>query len=154
MTVPAPRSWLPSELWFGEIAKHLIETGCIDAVKALRLVSCEWYQRLPMEKVYLATVTQHGWALYRVPEEHRTYALCLVAVTQDGGALEYVPLEHRTYELCLAAGTQYGWALEYVPEEHLTYELCMAAVTQCGMALRYVPAELREGIERVVKNKK
>ena len=53
--------------------------------------------------IYLAAVTNHGWALLHVPNEYITQDICLVAVTNNGLALKYVPKEYRTHDICLTA---------------------------------------------------
>ncbi len=86
------------------------------------------------DNAYVAkiTVTDHGDVLCHVPDEHKTYELCLIAVSQCCNALQCVPEKHKTYELCLIAVTNNGTALRYVPEIHRTPELCLAAITKNG----------------------
>jgi len=93
--------------------------------------------------ICLDVVKKNGGALNYVPEEFRTYELCLEAVAAEAYdsdyALNYVPNKHRTEELCLVAVKKAGWALEFVPEELKTYELCLEAVKNAGYSLKYVP---------------
>jgi hypothetical protein len=99
----------------------------------------------------LEAVQEHGLMLEFVPEELRTYEICLAAVQahphRSGCLLRFVPEELRTYEICLAAVQKDGFSLQFVPEKLRTYEICLAAVQahphRSGCLLRFVPEELR-----------
>lgn len=61
---------------------------------------------------HLTAVKNNGDALQDVPDELKTYDMCLLAVSRsEGEALEHVPEQYKTYELCLEA-------LEYAQESH------------------------------------
>jgi Domain of unknown function (DUF4116) len=84
------------------------------------------------------SIPQNGDALEYVPEEYKTYELCLLAVQQNGRALYYVPEEYKTPELCSSAIKQDGQALYNVPENKRTPDLYLLAVQQNGMTLEFV----------------
>jgi hypothetical protein len=56
--------------------------------------------------------------------------------------LECVPEQLKTYELCLEAVKNKGYALKDVPEQFKTYKLCLEAVKNNGNALEYLPKKL------------
>ena len=65
--------------------------------------------------------------------------------------LKYVPEELRSYYVCLAAVKADCYALEYVPIEHRDRNMCIAAVKPRGSALEYVPKELREEVKLMAR---
>ncbi|MDR2719167.1 MAG: DUF4116 domain-containing protein [Treponema sp.] len=120
-----------------------------DEKKALSLVKKDGMaledvpEELKTYNVCLEAVRNFGLALSNVPEKHKTAELCLEAVRQEGFALEDVPEELRTAELCFEAVRNDGIALFDVPEKYKTAELCLKAVRQEGFALTTVPEELK-----------
>ena len=88
-----------------------------------------------------------------IPENHKTYKLCLEAVKEWGcfhlktghgkHALCYIPEKHKNNELYLAAVRKDGRALEYIDKQYITYELCLEAVKQTGYAIQAAPEEYR-----------
>jgi len=67
----------------------------------------------------------------------------LKAVRNNAMALAAIPEEQRTFELCVEALQNYklralGMVLEYVPEKFKTKELCFEAVREDGHALTFV----------------
>ena len=95
------------------------------------------------EKEAWEAVRKDGWSLHHVPEELKTYKLCLAAIKQQGLVLRKVPKALRTPELCLAAVKEYGLAFRYVPKALKTPELCLIAVKDEGTELRHVPEALK-----------
>ena len=65
--------------------------------------------------------------------------------------LNIVPENNRTYELCMEAIKNHGNALQFVPEHHKTYELCWEAVKNKESALQWVPEQLKNGIKSIGK---
>lgn len=100
-----------------------------------------------LKALYFAAVKNEGLNLQYVPNEQRTFELCLVAIKQDVCAFQYVPQKIKTSEFCIIAFQQCGYAdwsaLEFVPEELKTPELCRIAIQQSGCALEFVPDELK-----------
>jgi Domain of unknown function (DUF4116) len=112
-------------------------------------------------------IKQNGRVLQLVPEDYRTYELCLMAVQQYGRALQFVPLDlkskcidalqeessfaskssscgdEETPKLCRIAVEQDGMALIHVPEEHITLELYNIAIQQNGWTLQFVPEKYK-----------
>jgi len=87
----------------------------------------------------LAAMYYNGYALLAVPEHLKTAEMCMMAVKNTGYALAYVPESIKTHELCLIAVQTIGYALKYVPESIKTYEMCLIAVQTIGWMLHYVP---------------
>ena len=87
-----------------------------------------------------------GERLSNIPQEYRTYEMCLEAVRRNGITLCCVPRDLRSYEICLYAVKQYGYVLSYVPIKYRDYGMCLTAVKSSGFAIDYVP--------RVYLNKK
>jgi hypothetical protein len=84
------------------------------------------------EEEWLALVGYEGNRLRYVPEESKTYKLCLAAVKHTGPTITYVPRDHMTPELCLAAVQQSGIVLRSIPNELKTPEICLAAMKNGG----------------------
>lgn len=96
-------------------------------------------------------ITRNGWELAKLPQEERTYEICLMAVKRaphrsgsNESILRQVPQQHLSYELCMAAVQQDGDALRDVPSEFRNRELCLTAVKQSYNALPDVPRVLRD----------
>lgn len=79
---------------------------------------------VPEEELWLKTIKRNGLNLRFVPEEFKSYEMCLAAVEQNGLALEFV--EEQTEELCLAAVEENGLALKFV--KHQTYDIFTSAI--------------------------
>ena len=109
-----------------------------------------WTDIPTASKQWMKNVIRDGWALQYIPEEHRSYDMCLHAVKQCGWTLQFVPEEHRSYDLCLSAVEQNGGTLKYVPMEHRSYDLCLSAVQQDRCALYFVPMEHRSKIKEAL----
>ena len=57
----------------------------------------------------------------------------------DSGSFEYVPDEHKTYELCLAAAQHSGSSVKNLPEEYYSEELCLAIVQHSSANFDTIP---------------
>ena len=72
--------------------------------------------------------------LERIPMEHRTEELCLIAVKRNKedavNFMFHVPEKVKTYELCLAAVTRDSASFKFVPEELRTKEMSLAYIKQ------------------------
>ena len=110
-------------------------------------------------KIYISSV------LGLIPENMRTFEICLKEVKNNTFALRYVPENMKTYELYLnlAKGTDLFFfpenmrtpeiciealknnrrALQYLPESMRTPEICMEAVKNNGYSLQYVPESMK-----------
>ena len=123
---------------------------CLEAVKknggALNYVPEELKTYELCLEAVAAEAYDSDYALNYVPEKHKTAELCLVAVKKAGWALEFVPEELKTAELCLEAVKNAGYALKYVPEKHKTKEICLEAVNNYGRAFEFVPDDLKEEV--------
>ncbi len=102
--------------------------------------------------------------LNSLPEEMKTYKMCLAAVKCNIRALHFVPPTVKGYKrICLEAVrhkedyyptlgytefTQKNIALEYMPEKMKTHRMCLAAVKRNGRALKYVPPTVK-GYKRI-----
>ncbi len=81
--------------------------------------------------IYRSQVLRKPAVLRDVPEEYKTYELCLAAfVFDEVNSLQYVPDEHKTYELCMTAVKCCGTNVYHVPDEHKTDEIKAAAMKQ------------------------
>jgi hypothetical protein len=89
------------------------------------------------ENLYLEIVKINSGYLSQIPEDKRTYEICLEAVKNCGSILSEI--SRQTNELCLEAVKKYGSALAYVHDK--TFEICMEAIKQNPEALRFVPQE-------------
>ena len=78
-----------------------------------------------------------------VPEENKTYNLCLAAIYHNGYAILAVPEHLNTAEMCMMAVKDTGYALKYVPEHMKTYEMCRITVERDEYALLWVPEEFQ-----------
>jgi hypothetical protein len=91
---------------------------------------------------YLKQIIDEQITLRAIPEEDRTYEICLVTVSNYGYNLRSVPAVHKDYEMCLATVSNHGYALLDVPEVHKDYKLCLAAMRECKDTLDLLPNEL------------
>ncbi len=57
--------------------------------------------------------------------------------------LRYIPENKRTYDICINSISMNGLMLEYVPENMKTYEICKTAVIQNGRCLLFVPNNIK-----------
>jgi hypothetical protein len=92
-----------------------------------------------LHNIYIEAIEFDVFLLDFIPEQHRTYQLCLEAVKTFGLALQFVPNQHKTYDLCLEAVKSHGYALKFTPEEYKNYDLCFEAVKRYGNVLEFVP---------------
>jgi hypothetical protein len=126
-------------------------TACSVRTDVLLRTLCDWpslestYIRyLTDEKLAKEQLQYHqNYKLFNVPEDHRSYAVCLAAVQKDGDYLEDVPIEHRDSQIIEKAIRQNGRSLRFVPENQRTYELCLLAMHNCGY-LSHVPERFRD----------
>jgi len=91
----------------------------------------------------LEAVRKDGSALRKIPEEHKTWQLCVTALQDDsnGSILDYVPDTFKTKEFCLNSVSINGANLSGVPETLKTYDICLQAIRSNPRALTYVPAK-------------
>jgi len=85
------------------------------------------------EEVYLASLRHpvacwkcgyhQGITLKEIPEQERTYDICLKAVGLRGAWYFWVPAKHQTYEVCLAALKKDKGVWECLPIRHKTYKM-------------------------------
>jgi len=99
----------------------------------------ESHERQEYYKLWVTAVRKGHSVLGKLPEEHRTKALCLAAVEASGFALRYVPAELRTAEMCHLALGKHGFGFQNVPESMKTRELCLSQVAKHRSNLQYVP---------------
>ncbi len=81
-----------------------------------------------------------------VPNEHRSYAVCLAQLARHGYDITYLPNENRSAELYLVAVrcSPATVALRWIPSEILTYDICFEGVKRSGENLQYVPEKYRD----------
>jgi hypothetical protein len=91
----------------------------------------------------LAAMYHNGYALLDVPEHLKTAEMCMMAVKNTGYALKYVPESIKTHEMCLIAVQTIGWMLHYVPHLMKTPELCRIAVEKDAIAFSAVPEHMK-----------
>lgn len=92
------------------------------------------------QTTHVASVRENGLALGQIPLVHRTNRVCLAAVRQHGYALEYVPSTITCYpQVCIAAIFQNGCALQHVPVELRDFKTCAIATRWHEHAHKYVP---------------
>jgi hypothetical protein len=78
-----------------------------------------------------------------VPEKYITPELCIEAIKKDSNSIDFIPLEHITPDVCVEAVKHDSRVLGYVSEKYKTPELCTEAVKKDGHALRYVPEKYK-----------
>ena len=76
-------------------------------------------------------INKDGIELKNIPDQYKTYSLCLEAVKQNGLAIQYVPLEifHKRRELNETAIINNPMALEFILEEDKMNDICMMAIS-------------------------
>ena len=95
---------------------------------------------------YLELVKEKGLSLAFVPDEYRTYELCLEAIKVNPNMnIDCVPDKHKTYELCfeVVKNSFLNRILSIIPDKHRTYELCLEAVKRSPINIQYVPFKHR-----------
>lgn len=97
---------------------------------------------------YMDMVLVNGYALGKVPREHRTMELCLTAVNRHLLALKYVPARHRTPELYLAAVTKWPTLISNLPTQSRTLRVMKAAVNVDPSVYVYTPKHLLGKIKK------
>ena len=97
---------------------------------------------------YLELVKEKGLSLAFVPNEYRTYELCLEAIKVNPNMnIDCVPDKHKTYELCfeVVKNSFLNRILSIIPDKHRTYELCLKVVknkvTNMITVLNHIPEE-------------
>jgi hypothetical protein len=91
-----------------------------------------------------------------MPEERKTWELCLDAVKLCGTALAHVPEHLKAAEMCLEAVTQDSSASEFVPESLKTAEFFLEVLKGRPWyrqeVISFVPEALREEVDRRSKS--
>ena len=96
---------------------------------------------------FLRTVRTDGTRLSEVPDDLKTYSLCMAAVANHAGALKFVPEAHKTEELILTAieaedeREDQDRVLLNLPDHLKSAKICDAAVRVAGIELEFVPPE-------------
>lgn len=85
-------------------------------------------------------IKRNSYALYYVPEELKTFTLCLEAVKRDGGALPFVPEKFKSFKLCLIAVKKSSIARYAVPKEFLDKN--NRILTWKGLKKKYTQEEM------------
>jgi hypothetical protein len=80
----------------------------------------------------LEEVREDGLRLGSIPDEFKTWPICMAAVRQNGLSLELVPDVFKTIEVCQAAVKKNWHALEFVPPEKRTLWVCSTALRKSG----------------------
>ena len=106
------------------------------------------------EAIELVNRGENAEYLEYVPEAYRTENVYLAAVSQDGWALRFVPEALKTAAVCLAAVQENAYALQFVPEALKTAELCLIAVQQDKDAMEYVPKALKATVKAMLAGPK
>ncbi|WNO08423.1 hypothetical protein [Teredinibacter sp. KSP-S5-2] len=107
--------------------RHRDHTLCLAAVSTAPVIA-EVPEHIRDQAVYLAACQseigfdEENFSL--LPQEYRTYPVCLKSIKQDYMNIEFVPQQHISVELCCAAlegrefmGFQLNDFFRYVPEE-------------------------------------
>jgi hypothetical protein len=74
-----------------------------------------------------------------LPDEYKTYDICLEAVSNYGAYLEYVPDIHRNEKMYLNAVKSQGNSIVFIKEKDITLELCKYAIKNSGLSLEFFP---------------
>lgn len=75
-----------------------------------------------------------GVALKHIPDEHKTYDLCVSGVRKCGNFLQYVPDDLKDIILCKAALAENSWAYRFVPARYHANEFLQAAYASARAA--------------------
>lgn len=120
---------------------------CLVAVSKAGHTLVDVKKRFRTPEVELAAVRSDGLMLEHI--KNPTDEMYLAAVTQTGYALQWVPeeVQARKPELCRIAVTNTGYALQYVYNK--TERLCWDAVAHSSCAAIYVPPEIRRAWSQV-----
>jgi len=103
------------------------------------------FPELPDEESCRKAVRNDDSALAVLPDEVKTYELCVEALVCDygiGPVLSHVPERLKTPDFCLRSVRINGNNLAGVPESLMTYELCLEAVRNNPFSLQCVSLHL------------
>ena len=88
-------------------------------------------------------LAESNWALFVMPDELKTYELCLSMVKRDGLVLDAVPMKYRDYDLCLAAFQRTPECFPSIPDEFRDEGMALTAVAHSALMWHSVPERLR-----------
>ena len=151
--------------------KELFLLAIKDDISSIDAVPSEKLSDYLTEDSWKQAVHYNGNYLEYVPNELKTYEMCLAAVANDGAAYQFVPenqIDKKMYltaitlpsayrdeihslrkvplsvidmEICEAAINVDGKNLAYVPSKYITEKMCHDAVKNNRHSLKYVPEE-------------
>lgn len=105
----------------------------------------DFFNMIPLEyvdyslcKTYISTKGK----LENIPEQYKTYELCLDAISRDSHAIKDVPESIIDSKMCWVAVSKNYSSLKEVPRKFVTKELCLEALHESRLAFDDIPYDL------------
>ena len=95
---------------------------------------------------YKDIVSEDGLNLKKVPENKKTYELCLEACKQNGLAIRFVPKKLLTDTLCQTAFDENPLAFVYMPDKFKTKEMALGILEISHIYYSYIPESLHNDV--------
>ena len=141
---------IPENLIDKKIALAIIEHGTIkerwevilnDTIPLL-------FAKVPDSEVYLAAVKKKGESLKYVPDEAKSYEMCLAAIHSTLSAVSYIPDDMFTDEIrSIYAKNWVPWVGEMdIPEKHQTSQMWLEIFNRHDCCVHYVLCQVPKGL--------
>ena len=107
-------------------------------------------------KVYtmdrMSETTEIDEFFFNIPEHYyQSKDFCMEVFNKSN--LIFIPEQKRTYDLCLEAVKKDSYDLAIVPDKYKTEELCLIAVKNSHLNFRFVPEDIKEKVIEAWKRK-
>ena len=135
---------IPEDLIDKKMALAIIESGKFSVHDTIPLL----FAKVPDSEVYLAAVKKKGESLMYVPEESKTYEMCVAAMHSTLSAVSYIPDDMFTDEIrSVYAKNWVPWIGKMdIPEKHQTSQMWLESFSRHVCCVHYVLRQVPEGL--------
>ena len=105
------------------------------------------------EDYYIKFFNIHPKLISLIPDNEKTYNVCMAAVKLNGENLQYVPHNIMNDELCTEAIITSENAFKYIPEHLRTENICLAATIEYVTKSMAIPDKFKSVIINKLNNK-
>ena len=110
-------------------------------------------QRLKIEENYIKYFNIQPNLISLIPDDEKTYNICMAAVKLNGDNLQYVPHNIMNDEICTEAIITSENAFKYIPEHLRTENICLAATIEYVTKSLAIPDKFKSVIINKLNNK-
>ena len=134
---------IPETLIDKKIALAIIESGNFSVKDTIPFL----FTKIPDQEIYLSAVKKKGESLKYIPEESKTYEMCLAAMNNTLSAVYYIPDDMFSDEIrSIFAKNWVPWVGKmFFPEKHQTSQMWLEIFSRHDCCVHYVLSAVPKG---------